>query len=118
MPGWHSTFFPPYFVAGAIYSGFAMVLDIVIPLRKLYRLESVITMRHLNNMGNVMLATGLMVAYGYVMEAFMAWYSGDIFEQFMMANRALVRYGGIFWALMFFNISCRRCSGQNACART
>src|SRR5205085_11483194 len=72
LPGWHSTIFPPYFVAGAIYSGFAMVLNIVIPVRKLYHLESLITMRHLNNMGNVMLATGLMVAYGYLMEGFMS----------------------------------------------
>jgi molybdopterin-containing oxidoreductase family membrane subunit len=104
LPGWHSTIFPPYFVAGAIYSGFAMVLNIVIPVRKLYRLESVITMRHLNNMGNVMLATGMMVAYGYLMEAFMAWYSGDIFEQSMMANRAFGPYGWIFWALMLFNV--------------
>src|SRR3954466_1051914 len=69
VPGWHSTIFPPYFVAGAIYSGFAMVLNIVIPIRKIYGLENLITLRHLNNMGNVMLATGWMVAYGYIMEA-------------------------------------------------
>jgi len=104
VPGWHSTIFPPYFVAGAIYSGFAMVLNIVIPVRKLYGLEGVITMRHLNNMANVMLATGMMVAYGYLMEAFMAWYSGDIFEQSMMANRAFGPYGWIFWALLLFNV--------------
>jgi Ni/Fe-hydrogenase subunit HybB-like protein len=104
LPGWHSTIFPPYFVAGAIYSGFAMVLNIVIPLRKLYSLESLVTLRHLNNMANVMLATGLMVAYGYLMEAFMAWYSGDIFEQQMMANRMFGPYGWIFWALMLVNV--------------
>jgi molybdopterin-containing oxidoreductase family membrane subunit len=104
VPGWHSTIFPPYFVAGAIYSGFAMVLNIVIPVRKLYHLEHLITQRHLNNMANVMLATGMMVAYGYVMEAFMAWYSGDVFEQFMMANRMFGPYGWIFWALMLFNV--------------
>lgn len=104
LPGWHSTIFPPYFVAGAIYSGFAMVLNIVIPIRKIYHLESLITMRHLNNAANVMLATGMMVAYGYLMEAFMAWYSGDIFEQYMMANRAFGPYGWIFWALMLFNV--------------
>ncbi len=104
LPGWHSTIFPPYFVAGAIYSGFAMVRNIVIPVRKVYGLESVITSRHLNNMANVMLATGMMVAYGYLMEAFMAWYSGDIFEQYMMANRALGPYGWVFWALMLFNV--------------
>src|SRR5216117_3551400 len=104
VPGWHSTIFPPYFVAGAIYSGFAMVLNIVIPLRKLYGLESVITMRHLNNMANVMLATGMMVAYGYLMEGFMSWYSGDVFEQYMMANRMFGPYAWSFWGLMLFNV--------------
>jgi molybdopterin-containing oxidoreductase family membrane subunit len=104
VPGWHSTIFPPYFVAGAIYSGFAMVLNIVIPIRKIYRLEKFITLRHLNYMAVVMLATGMMVSYGYVMEAFMAWYSGDIFEQSMMANRAFGPYGWIFWALMVLNV--------------
>ena len=87
VPGWHSTIFPPYFVAGAIYSGFAMVLNIVIPVRKIYKLEGLITMRYLNNMANVMLVTGQMVAYGYLIEAFMAWYSGDVFDEFMMHNR-------------------------------
>jgi len=104
LPGWHSTIFPPYFVAGAIFSGFAMVLNIIIPVRKIYHLESIITMRHLNNAANVMLATGMMVAYGYIMEAFMAWYSGDIFEQAMMANRALGPYGWVFWLLMLLNV--------------
>ena len=77
VPGWHATIFPPYFVAGAIYAGFAMVLTLAIPLRKFYGLEDFITMRHLENMAKVMLATGLIVAYGYMMEAFMAWYSGE-----------------------------------------
>ena len=104
VPGWHSTIFPPYFVAGAIYSGFAMVLNIVIPIRKLYHLEHLITPRHLNNMAVVLLATGMMVAYGYVMEAFMAWYSGDVFEQQTMANRAFGPAGWIFWALMLVNV--------------
>jgi len=104
VPGWHSTIFPPYFVAGAIYSGFAMVLNIVIPVRKLYGLESLITLRHLNNMANVMLATGMMVAYGYLMEGFMSWYSGDIFEQYMMTNRMFGPYAWSFWALMLFNV--------------
>src|SRR5207245_1937447 len=75
VPGWHATIFPPYFVAGAIYAGFAMVLTLAIPLRKLYGLEDFITMRHLENMGKVMLATGLIVAYGYMMEAFGGFYS-------------------------------------------
>ncbi|PYJ30107.1 MAG: hydrogenase [Verrucomicrobia bacterium] len=104
LPGWHSTIFPPYFVAGAIYSGFAMVLTIVIPVRKIYRLENLITMRHFNNMANVMLVTGLIVAYGYFIEAFMSWYSGDIFDQYMMTNRVLGPYGWIFWLLMLVNV--------------
>ena len=104
VPGWHSTIFPPYFVAGAIYSGFAMVLTIAIPLRKLYGLEDFITMRHLQNMGIVMLATGMVVAYGYLMETFIAWYSGDIFERFMMFNRVFGPYGWMYWLLILFNI--------------
>jgi Ni/Fe-hydrogenase subunit HybB-like protein len=104
VPGWHSTIFPPYFVAGAIYSGFAMVLTIAIPLRKLYGLEDFITMRHLKNMGIVMLATGMVVAYGYLMETFLAWYSGDIFEQYMMMNRMFGPYGWMYWLLILFNI--------------
>src|SRR5919197_1661578 len=84
VPGWHATIFPPYFVAGAIYSGFAMVLTLAIPLRKAYGLEDFITMRHLNNMAKVMLATGLIVAYGYFMETLMAWYSGNRYEEYMM----------------------------------
>ena len=104
VPGWHSTIFPPYFVAGAIYSGFAMVLTIAIPLRKLYGLEDFITMRHLKNMGMVMLATGMIVAYGYLMETFMAWYSGDIFEKYMMMNRMFGPYGWMYWLLILFNI--------------
>ena len=104
LPGWHSTIFPPYFVAGAIYSGFAMVITIVIPVRKIYRLENLITLRHFNNMANVMLVTGLIVAYGYFIEAFMSWYSGDIFDQYMMTNRVLGPYGWIFWLLMLVNV--------------
>ena len=77
LPGWHTTIFPPYFVAGAIYSGFAMVLTLAIPLRKFYHLEGLVTERHIDNMGKVMLVTGFIVAYGYGMEAFMAWYSAD-----------------------------------------
>ena len=77
VPGWHTTIFPPYFVAGAIYSGFAMVLTLAIPVRRWYHLEDLITMRHIECMAKVMLGTGLIVAYGYAMEAFMAWYSGN-----------------------------------------
>ncbi len=104
VPGWHSTIFPPYFVAGAIYSGFAMVLNIVIPIRKIYGLEGLITKRHLNNMANVMLATGMMVGYGYLMETFMAWYSGEIFERYLAANRAFGPYGVLFWLLLLVNV--------------
>src|SRR5262249_28921664 len=77
LPGWHSTIFPPYFVAGAIFSGFAMVMTLAIPIRYAYGLENFITMKHLENMAKVLLATGLMVTYGYVSEWFMAWYSGN-----------------------------------------
>ena len=87
VPGWHTTVFPPYFVAGAIYSGFAMVLTLVIPIRALYKLHDFITERHLQNMGKVMLATGLIVGYGYLLEIFISWYSGNEFEWFMMKNR-------------------------------
>ncbi len=105
LPGWHSTIFPPYFVAGAIYSGFAMVLNIIIPLRKIYHLEKIIPMRYMNNMANIMLATGMMVTYGYFIEAFMSWYSGDVFERYMMMNRAFGPYGWIFWTLMLLNVA-------------
>ena len=104
VPGWHSTIFPPYFVAGAIYSGFAMVLTLAIPLRKMYGLEDFITLRHLKNMAEVMLATGLIVAYGYFMETFMAWYSGNIYEQYLMWNRIFGPYWFMYWALLLFNV--------------
>lgn len=103
LPGWHSTIFPPYFVAGAIYSGFAMVLNIVIPVRRIYGLQNLITERTLNNMACVMFAAGWMVIYGYIMEAFMAWYSGDLFERAMMWDRAFGHYGWVFWILMLLN---------------
>ena len=104
IPGWHATIFPPYFVAGAIYGGFAMVLTLAIPLRKVYGLEDFITLRHLNNMGRVLLATGLIVAYGYMMEAFMAWYSANPYERFMIWNRFTGPYAPVYWALIFCNI--------------
>ncbi|HEX3446440.1 MAG TPA: NrfD/PsrC family molybdoenzyme membrane anchor subunit [Chthoniobacterales bacterium] len=104
VPGWHTTIFPPFFVAGAVYSGFAMVLNILIPLRYFYRLHELVTPRHLNNMGNVMLTTGLIVAYGYIFETFTAWYSGDIFEQYLVINRAIGPYGWVYWALILVNV--------------
>jgi molybdopterin-containing oxidoreductase family membrane subunit len=104
IPGWHATIFPPYFVAGAIYAGFAMVLTLAIPLRKFYGLEDFITMRHLENMAKVMMATGLIVAYGYTMEAFMGWYSGNQYERFMIWNRMTGPYWKMYWALIFCNV--------------
>jgi molybdopterin-containing oxidoreductase family membrane subunit len=103
IPGWHSTIFPPYFVAGAIYAGFAMVLLIAIPLRWAYGLEDFITLRHLQNMAKVMMATGLIVFYGYIMEAFFGWYSGNEYEWYMTVNRVVGPYGPLYWALIFCN---------------
>jgi molybdopterin-containing oxidoreductase family membrane subunit len=104
VPGWHTTIFPPYFVAGAIYSGFAMVLTLAIPLRAAYGLQDFITMRHLQNMAKVLLVTGLIVAYGYTMETFMAWYSGDPYETFTIVNRAFGPYRSYYWALILCNV--------------
>jgi len=103
VPGWHSTIFPPYFVAGAIYAGFAMVLTLMIPLRKFYGFEGLITMRHIDNMAKVMLATGMLVAYGYVMETFMAYYGGNRYEGFMMTNRLGGPYAPFYIALLTCN---------------
>ena len=104
LPGWHTTIFPPYFVAGAIYSGFAMVVTLAIPARKWFHLEDLITMRHLDCMGKLMLGTGLIVAYGYMMEAFMSWYSGNPHEMFMYMTRATGPYRYFFWSLILCNI--------------
>src|SRR5215813_9818245 len=104
VPGWHTTIFPPYFVAGAIYSGFAMVLCLAIPIRAIYGLEDFITMRHLENSGKVMLATGLIVGYGYFIEGFMGWYSGNRFDSFLLWNRLHGPYATWYWALWFTNI--------------
>jgi Ni/Fe-hydrogenase subunit HybB-like protein len=104
VPGWHSTIFPPYFVAGAIYSGFAMVLTLAIPLRKYYHLEDLVTMRHLDIMAKVMLATGIIVAYSYVAETFMAFYSANQYERYMMLNRMTGPYWVVFWALITCNL--------------
>lgn len=105
IPGWHVTIFPPYFVAGAIYSGFAMVLTLVIPIRSYYRLHALITERHLHNMAKVMLATGLIVAYGYLMETFFAWYSGSPYEGYMILNRKFGPYGIFYWMLILCNVA-------------
>jgi Ni/Fe-hydrogenase subunit HybB-like protein len=104
VPGWHTTIFPPYFVAGAIYSGFAMVLMLAIPIRKIYGLEDFITERHLQNSAKVMLATGLIVAYGYIMEAFMGWYSGNRYDGFLLWNRLHGPYAFWYFMLILCNI--------------
>jgi molybdopterin-containing oxidoreductase family membrane subunit len=102
LPGWHSTIFPPYFVAGAIFSGFAMVITLAVPLRAAYHLEDLITERHLQNMAKILLVTGLLVAYGYSMEAFMAWYGQNPYERYVHWNRLFGPYG---WAYVL-NLVC------------
>jgi molybdopterin-containing oxidoreductase family membrane subunit len=104
IPGWHATIFPPYFVAGAVYAGFAMVLTLLIPLRAVYGLKDFITMRHIENMAKVMLVTGLVVVYGYFSELFFGWYSGNELERFMLRNRILTGpYHHFYWALLLCN---------------
>ena len=105
LPGWHTTIFPPYFVAGAVYSGFAMVLTLAIPIRRFYHLEDLVTIRHIDNMGKVMLATGMIVAYGYSTEVFMSWYSASHWEYFMMWNRMFGPMGWSYWVLITCNIA-------------
>lgn len=104
IPGWHATIFPPYFVAGAIYAGFAMVLTLAIPIRAVYGLQDFITMRHLQNMAKIMLAMGLLVGYGYMMETFMSWYSGNPYEKFAIWNRMTGPYKWFYWSLILCNI--------------
>jgi Ni/Fe-hydrogenase subunit HybB-like protein len=104
LPGWHATIFPPYFVAGAVFAGFAMVLILCIPLRHVYKMQDFITHTHLVYMAKVMLATGLIVVYGYAMEAFFAWYSGNEYEMYMAQNRIWTGpYWLFYWALIFCN---------------
>jgi molybdopterin-containing oxidoreductase family membrane subunit len=104
LPGWHTTIFPPYFVAGAVYSGFAMVLTLMIPLRAWYNLRDMVTLRHIEAASKLMLGVGLIVAYGYSMEAFFAWYSGDKYEKFMYWNRMTGPYGFTYALLILCNI--------------
>jgi Ni/Fe-hydrogenase subunit HybB-like protein len=104
VPGWHATIFPPYFVAGAIYAGFAMVLTLAIPIRKMFGLHDFITMRHIENMAKITLVTGLIVVYGYACEAFFGWYSGTEYERFMLENRVYYGpYAWTYWALLTCN---------------
>jgi Ni/Fe-hydrogenase subunit HybB-like protein len=105
IPGWHSTIFPPYFVAGAIFSGFAMVVTLAVPLRAAFGLHDFITQRHMENMAKVILATGMIVAYGYMMEAFMAWYSQNPYERFVhLINRPWGPYAHTYWMLLACNV--------------
>ena len=104
IPGWHTTIFPPYFVAGAVYSGFAMVMALTIPLRWLFKMEGLITMRHLQNMAKVMLTTGLIVAYGYGIELFTSWYSGNRYEWAVTVNRIMGPYKWEYYALIVCNV--------------
>ncbi|QYY29949.1 polysulfide reductase NrfD [Cupriavidus pinatubonensis] len=108
-PGYHSTIFPPYFVAGALFSGFAMVLTIAIPLRRVYGLEDFITTRHLANAAKIMLTVSLIVAYGYASEIFTAFYSGDRYEMFLFQNRWTGPYAGVYWAMMTCNVLAPQC---------
>jgi Ni/Fe-hydrogenase subunit HybB-like protein len=104
LPGWHVTVFPPYFVAGAVYCGFAMVILLLIPIRRWYKLQNLITMKHFDVMGKVMLASGLIVTYGYFGEIFYAWYSANIYEYFLIVNRTTGPYAWSYWALIICNV--------------
>jgi molybdopterin-containing oxidoreductase family membrane subunit len=105
LPGWHTTIFPPYFVAGAVFSGFAMVMTLIIPARKFMNFKHVVTLRHLDSMAKVMLLTGLIVAYGYIMEHFAAWYSGNIYEQHIFFfTRPRGPYAWAYYTQMFCNV--------------
>jgi molybdopterin-containing oxidoreductase family membrane subunit len=104
LPGWHTTIFPPYFVAGAIFSGFAMVQTLLVPAREFFGLKSLIEMRHIENMNKVILATGTMVGYAYGMEFFIAWYSGSMYEEFIFFNRAFGPYAWAYWTMVSCNV--------------
>jgi Ni/Fe-hydrogenase subunit HybB-like protein len=104
LPGWHTTIFPPYFVAGAIFCGFAMVVLLAVPSREWFGLKDLITIRHLENMNKIILATGLMVGYAYSVEFFVAWYSGNIYEQFAFINRAFGPYAWAYWIMVSCNV--------------
>jgi len=104
LPGWHSTIFPPYFVAGAVFSGFAMVQNVLIFVRQSFKLKHFITLNHLEKMNQIMIVTGSMVAYAYLMEFFIAWYSGNEFERFAFINRALGPYAWAYWVMVCCNV--------------
>ncbi len=104
VPGWHATIFPPYFVSGAVFSGFAMVLTLMIVARKVLKIEHLITLRHLENMTKVILVTGGIVALAYGTELFIAWYSGNLYERFAFKNRAFGPYAWAYWTMVSCNV--------------
>ena len=104
LPGWHTTIFPPYFVAGAVFSGFAMVVTLMVIVRRVFGLESIVTLRHLENMNKIILTTGTIVGYAYAMEFFVAWYSGNDYERFTFINRAFGPYAWAYWTMISCNV--------------
>lgn len=106
LPGWHTTIFPPYFVAGAIFSGFGMVLTLLLPLRAVFRLHDLITQKHIDNMCKITLATGSLVGYAYAMEFFIAWYGANPYEGFAFINRAFGNYWWAYWIMVSCNVIC------------
>jgi molybdopterin-containing oxidoreductase family membrane subunit len=104
VPGWHTTIFPPYFVAGAIFSGFAMVVTLAVPARQFFGLKNIISLRHLENMNKIILLTGSMVGYAYGIEFFIAWYGGNPAEAFAFVNRALGPYSWAYWTMVSCNV--------------
>jgi Ni/Fe-hydrogenase subunit HybB-like protein len=104
LPGWHTTIFPPYFVAGAVFSGFAMVMTLMLVARWALNLYDLITMHHLENMNKIMLVTGSIVGYAYAMEFFIAWYSGNVYERFIFLNRAFGPYAWAYWTMVTCNV--------------
>lgn len=103
VPGWHSTIFAPYFVAGAILSGVAMIIVVLLPIRKFYRLETLITHHHFDMLCKMLIFMSMIVGYSYLVEGFMSWYSGNVFERHTFYNRAFGDYGFLFWSMVFFN---------------
>jgi molybdopterin-containing oxidoreductase family membrane subunit len=104
LPGWHGTILPPYFVAGAIFSGFAMVATLIVVMRRLFHLEHLVTTRHLELINKIIIVTSLMVGYAYLVELFTAWYSGSGYERFMAVNRMLGPYGWCYWVMIACNV--------------
>ncbi len=104
LPGWHTTIFPPYFVAGAVFSGFGMVLTLMVPCRALFGMQDLVTMRHLENMCRILLVTGMMVGYAYSIEFFIAWYGGNEYEKFAFINRAFGPYAWAYWTMVSCNV--------------